>query len=112
MSEDAEPHRAQLLQIEARHDRAEATIILDGELDIRTVERFLASIRDALEVQPGSIAVDARSVAFLDSSGLAAFLHARSATGAAGVSFHISEASPEVRRMAEIAGVAELLLDD
>jgi anti-sigma B factor antagonist len=112
MSEDAEPYRARLLRIEARYDGAEATVILDGELDIRTVERFLASIQDALEVQPRSIAVDARGVAFLDSSGLAAFLHARSATGAAGVRFRISEASPKVRRIAEVAGVTELLLDD
>ena len=112
MSEDAEPYRAQLLQIEARYDGAEARIILDGELDIRTVERFLASIQDALEVQPGSVAVDASRVVFLDSSGLAAFLHARSATDAAGVHFRISEASPKVRHTAEVAGVTELLLGD
>lgn len=112
MSEDAEPHRGQLLQIEARYDGAEATIILNGDVDIRTVERFLASIQDALEVQPRSIAVDACGVAFLDSSGLAAFLHARSTTGAAGVPFRISGASPKVRQIAEVAGVTELLLDN
>jgi anti-sigma B factor antagonist len=112
MSEDAEPHHRAQLSIDARHDGAEATIILDGELDIRTVERFLASIQDALEAQPASVAVDAGRVAFLDSSGLAALLHARSATAAAGVRFRIREASPKVRRMAEVAGISELLLDD
>lgn len=79
--------RAEQLQIDAKYADAEATIILEGELDVRSVERFLACVREALEAHPGSIAVDAHGVTFMDSSGLAALLHAPSMSGHAGVSF-------------------------
>ena len=111
MSEFAKAWRAEQLQVDAKYDGAEATIIVEGELDIHSVERFLACVSEALEAHPGSISVDARGVTFMDSSGLAAVLHARSMSGHAGVPFRISDPSPQVRRAVEVAGVEELLTD-
>ena len=68
MPEDAEPSPTPPLRIEAKHDASASTIILIGELDIHTIERFLAAIHDALETHPPSIAT---LVVFVDSSGLA-----------------------------------------
>jgi anti-anti-sigma factor len=109
MPEDAEPSQTQLLRIEAQHDPAASTIILEGELDIHTIERFLASVQDALEIHPRSIAVDAGAVGFMDSSGLAGLLEARSAANAAGVPFRVSGVSPRVRHRIEVAGLERLL---
>jgi anti-anti-sigma factor len=82
------------------------------ELDIHTIERFLASIHDALEAHPRLIAIDASAVAFIDSSGLAGLLHARSAASAAGVPFRVSGVSPQVRHTIEVAGLERLLAGD
>jgi anti-anti-sigma factor len=109
MPEDAEPSQTQLLRIEAQHDSAASKIILDGELDIHTIERFLASIQAALEIHPRSIATDASAVGFMDSSGLAGLLQARSAANAAGVPFRVSDVSPRVRHRIEVAGLERLL---
>jgi anti-anti-sigma factor len=109
MPEDAEPSQPQLLRIEAQHDSAASKIILDGELDIHTIERFLASVQDALDIHPRSIAIDASAVGFMDSSGLAGLLQARSAANAAGVPFRVSDVSPRVRHRIEVAGLERLL---
>jgi anti-anti-sigma factor len=112
MPEDAEPSRSQPLRIEAKHDASASTIILDGELDIQTIERFLASVQDTLETRPRTIAIDASAVVFMDSSGLAGLLQARSAAGAAGVPFRVSGVSPKVRNRIEVAGLEGLLGGD
>lgn len=110
--DDAEPSHAQPLRIDAKHDASGSTIILEGELDIHTIERFLASIHDALETHPRLIAIDVGAVVFMDSSGLAGLLHASSAASAAGVPFRVSDVSPKVRRMIEVAGLERLLRGD
>jgi anti-sigma B factor antagonist len=112
MSVDAEPFDAAHLRTDIKSDGAEATIILGGELDLRSVDQFLACVRDVLEGHPALIAVDARSVTFMDSSGLAALLHARSMSGHAEVPFCLGDASPMVRRLVGVAGVEELFMDN
>ena len=112
MPEDAEPSPTPPLRIEAKHDASASTIILKGELDIHTIERFLAAIHDALETHPPSIAIDATLVVFVDSSGLAGLLHARSAAGAAGVPFRVSSLSPKVRQNLEVTGLDRLLEEE
>jgi anti-sigma B factor antagonist len=109
MSGDAEPFDDAHLGTEVKSDGAEATIVLGGELDLRSVDRFLACVRDVLEGHPALIAVDARGVTFMDSSGLAALLHARSMSGQAEVPFRVDDASPQVRRLVGVAGIEEML---
>jgi anti-sigma B factor antagonist len=112
MSGEAELFDDAHLGTHVTSDGAEATIILGGELDLRSVDRFLACVRDVLEGHPALIAVDARGVTFMDSSGLAALLHARSMSGHAEVPFRIGDASPMVRRLVGVAGVEEMFMDD
>ena len=91
---------------------AESTIFVEGEFDLSGVERFQACVSDALAGHPGSITVDARGLTFIDSSGLQAWLRARDAATQAGVAFRVRDPSPEVRRIAELAGIENLLTDD
>jgi anti-anti-sigma regulatory factor len=58
------------------------------------------------------ITIDARGPTFVDSSGLQAWLRARDAAAQAGVGFRVRDSSPEVRRMAALAGIEDVLTDD
>jgi anti-anti-sigma factor len=58
------------------------------------------------------VGVAGAGLTFIHSSGLAALLRSRSAAGAAGVGFRISERSPALRRAIDAAGTADLLADE
>ncbi len=90
----------------------EAVIIVEGEFDLSGVPRFRACISEALATHPGLITVDAHALTFIDSTGLAALLRARRVADRAGVAFRLREPSPELRRIAEIAGIEYLLTDN
>ena len=111
MSRDVEPSPDDVLNIEAIYDDAEATIILDGELDMAGLARFWGYVSAVLAPHPLSLAVDVLGLTFIDSSGLAALLRARDAATEAHVAFRVIKPSPPVRRVAEYAGVENLLTD-
>ena len=112
MSDHLEPSRGDVLHIEARYDHTEATIVLDGEFDAAGVTRFWGYLKAVLAQQPLSVAVDVRGVTFIDSSGLIALLRGRDTAAEARVAFRVIKPSPPVRRLAELAGVEELLTDE
>jgi anti-anti-sigma factor len=56
-----------------------------------------------------SVVVQARSLTFIDSSGLMALMRARDAATEAGVAFRIDEPSPALRRIVETSGLEDLL---
>jgi anti-anti-sigma factor len=97
---------AEPLRVEAKYDGPEATIIVEGDLDIQSAGELLACVSEALE----RLTRD-RSITFTDSSGLAALLRARAAAAEVAVAFRVSEPSPELRRVAEVSGVKDLLSD-
>jgi anti-sigma B factor antagonist len=99
------------LHVKAEQDRTGTTIILEGEFDLTGTDRFWAFFSDALAASPRSITLHAPGLTFIDSSGLKALLHARAAATDAGVAFRVSEPSPELRRIAEITGIEDLLED-
>jgi anti-anti-sigma factor len=109
MSGDLGPSPGDLLHLEARYDDTEATIVLDGEFDMSGVARFWGYVSAVLSPLPLSIAVDALGLTFIDSSGLMALVRARDAATEAGVAFHVSRASPALRRIAKHCGLDDLL---
>ncbi len=109
MSDDVEPIPADVLYIEAHHHDTGATIVLVGEFDMTGTELFWAHVSGALEAHPTSITIDAGGLSFIDSSGLMALLRARDAAVDAGVAFEVRQPSPALRRIAEVAGVKDLL---
>jgi anti-sigma B factor antagonist len=107
----ADDQSFELLRVRAEHYGSEAVIVLEGEFDLTGTDRFWAFFSEALAASPRSITLDAAGLTFIDSSGLKALLHARAAATDAGVAFRVSEPSPELRRIAEITGVEDLLED-
>jgi anti-anti-sigma factor len=109
MSGDPEPVEAEGLDIEARQGSAGITIVLLGEFDMSGTERFWAYVTEALAAGPRAITVDASGLEFVDSAGLMALVRAREAAIEAGVQFRVSDPSPELRRIAELCGLEDLL---
>jgi anti-anti-sigma factor len=73
--------------------------------------RFWGFFSEALAAGPRSITLAAAGLTFIDSSGLMALHHARTAADEAGVAFLITEPSPALRRIAEAGGAEDLLPD-
>ena len=117
MSDDRTPSRGDDSHDDDLHVRTEqagtgTTIILEGEFDLTGTERFWAVFSEALAARPRSMILNARGLTFIDSSGLKALLHARTAATDAGVAFRVSEPSPALRRIAEMTGIEDLLEDE
>jgi anti-sigma B factor antagonist len=112
MRDDWESSQAAQLRVEARHEGAEATITVAGELDHSTAERLVACILEALDTKPRSVTVDAQAVTFTDSSGLSALLRARGMAFVDQVAFRLRDPSPRLRRLVEVSGTKDLLLPD
>ena len=110
MSEDPSP--ADLVRVEAKGDATETAIIVEGELDMSGATEFLARVREAIDTRQGSIAIDARGLTYMDSSGLRSLLLARAAADDAGVAFRISEPSPALRHLIQRTGLQDHLLDE
>ena len=65
-------------------DDREVRLRLRGEIDLATREALLGAVAQASEVATDVLVLDLREVGFLDSSGLAALLHAAKQTREAG----------------------------
>jgi anti-anti-sigma factor len=119
MRDDWGSSQAAQLRVAASQEGAEAVITLEGELDHSTAKGFVAcvlevldtkpSVDDVLAPRPKSVVVQARSLTFIDSSGLMALMRARDAATAAGMAFRIDQPSLALRRIAEISGLGDLL---
>jgi anti-sigma B factor antagonist len=103
--EETEPLRVQVTQ-----RRGEVAVVVAGDLDAANAWRLREVVDEVLATRPPSIAIDARGLTFVDSSGLGALLSARHAVMTeAGLAFRIVDSSPALRRTAELVGSSELL---
>jgi anti-anti-sigma factor len=85
---------------------------LEGSLDQHSSASFRECVDEAVGARPACVVADARSLTFVDASGLAALVRARRAASEAGVAFRVRDASPALRHVAEEAGFAALLPDE
>lgn len=84
-------------------------VSLYGQLDLANADR----VRDALLGVAGStVVVDLSGLQFLDSSGIAALLAARSRITEAGNGFELRGAKGIVRRVIEVTGLSFLLVEE
>jgi anti-sigma B factor antagonist len=102
----------ELLRVEATGDDTDPVIVVDGELDASGTRWFEGCVAAALQKRPGSIAIDAGGLTYMDSSGLRSLLVARAAAEEAGVAFRISQPSPALRHVVERTGLQGRLLDE
>jgi anti-anti-sigma factor len=103
------PTYIESLDVETRQGRTEATVTVAGSLDQQSSASFRACVNEAVGTRPASVAIDAHGLTFVDEAGLAALLRARHAATEAGAAFRVSDASPALRHVAELAGFEALL---
>jgi anti-sigma B factor antagonist len=65
------------LTVSDQWDHGVATVAVRGDIDLGTVEAFSARLRDVVRRNPRRLVIDLTGVAFLDSSGLHAFVRVR-----------------------------------
>lgn len=92
--------------VEHSDHRVEAAV--SGDLDLATVDRFVASIEARMN-GTAAVVVDASGLTFLDSSGLRALLMLHQRCRDNGGSLRIQAVQPKIARVLEIAGVRDLL---
>jgi anti-anti-sigma factor len=89
-----------------------ATLVLRGEADLASRAEFEALVAEVLAADAPAIVVDVQRLQYLESACLRRLLHAHSAAEADGRTLVVHGANGIVRRVLEVAGVADLLLDD
>jgi anti-sigma B factor antagonist len=102
----------ELLHVETRDTATETVIALDGEFDFSSAESFGAFFGAVVDRHPTRIAIDARGLSYMDSSGLRSLLVARASASDAGVGFRIDNPPPQLGRLVERMGLRTLLFDD
>lgn len=95
------------LQIELKN--GVMTALLGGELDHHTVTRMREQIdQTAMKVKPRILRLDFSDVPFMDSSGIGLILGRVRMTAVWGGKVALAGLSPQLKRMAELSGVAAL----
>lgn len=88
-----------------------AVVYAQGDIDVETSRSMQAALADALQ-RSACVIVDLGEVGFVDSSGLSALVWGHRGANGAGGSLRVRGASPIVRRVLDITGLAPLFLID
>jgi anti-sigma B factor antagonist len=91
--------------LEIRTDRDRILLTVDGEIDMSTVERLRAAVREARAAGWDRLVIDLASVRFIDSQGLHLLLDVDREASADGWQFAIIDGSPSVTRLLELTGL-------
>ena len=101
-----------MLTVVVDRDDPVVVVRLRGEMDLGSTGRAKESLDAVVADQPPAIVVDLVELEFIDSSGIRALLAAAKAAEAHGTAFTIRAPRPSVRRVLEIAGVGDLVIED
>lgn len=91
--------------------RAEGALVLavSGEVDLDTADKLREAVLGTFTEQPTSVRVDLTDVSFLNSSGLNALLAGLKRADEDGVSYAVVNAQPDVHKVIEMVGLADVL---
>jgi anti-anti-sigma factor len=96
------------IRIEMQSEADSLRIMLDGELDMATVDSFRTFLND-LHYEPGvHVVFDIGALTFMDSSGLNAIMEALRKLRLIGGDMAIVKPTPAVQRLLDISGLANV----
>lgn len=107
MSTDACPFGVRVL-----HHESHTVLWVEGELDLATAPQLRSRLDNMIADADGPILLDLADVTFIDSTGLSAILTAHAALDKQGRVLRVIKASVQVRRLFEICGITDLIIDD
>jgi anti-anti-sigma factor len=94
---------------DARRADGSALLTITGELDIATVPVVRERLAALIDAGVRRLVVDLREVTFMDSTGLAAFIHAKMRLGDEGLLTIAMEPDSYARLIFEVAGLTGVL---
>ncbi|MEX1279441.1 MAG: STAS domain-containing protein [Acidimicrobiia bacterium] len=98
-----------LLHLTTSDHRGWHLVAASGEIDIASAPSLDGALDAAIDAHAGPVAVDLRSVSFMDSSGLRSLLTARRRLAEDGRPLGLVCGPGPVRRVLEVAGVLDRL---
>jgi anti-sigma B factor antagonist len=86
----------------------EATVAVEGDLDIATAPVLDATLADVQRGTSGTLLLDLGKVGFMDSTGLRSLLSARRRAERAGHALRLANLPPDVERVFDVTGVRRI----
>jgi anti-anti-sigma factor len=80
-------------------------VVVDGELDVASVDRVRETLQDALSVRPGSLVVDLSACPFVDASALTMLLDVHRQAWHQGGMLTLEGCSTRVLRLLSLTGL-------
>jgi anti-anti-sigma factor len=93
--------------LEVRADRDRLLVRLSGEVDMASVARVRAAVRDARDGGWQHVVLDLKDIEFIDSQGLHLLLDVDREAREDGWEFGIVDGAPPLVRLLEISGLAD-----
>ena len=97
------------LRCPVRPQRDALWIAPEGELDLESAGVLRAVLVEHLGAGLPGLVLDLRGLTFIDSTGLTTIIEANRSAGARGVEFTVLPGPPQVQRIFDITGTADLL---
>lgn len=97
--------------VSSQHEAGRCTVSAAGEVDIATVDEFLAAVRSALDAGASAVDLDLGGLTFIDSSGLGALVRLRSEAEERGARLDLTNVPAKVSRILDLTGLAGIFLD-
>ena len=94
-----------------RHE-SHTVVQVVGEIDLATAPQLRSCLDDLIADADGAILLDLADVTYIDSTGVSAVLTADAELNHYGRDLRVVEASVQVRRLFELCGITELVVDD
>ena len=102
---------AEFVNTETRGDGS-CTVSVTGEVDIATVDEFLAAAGACLDGGATSVVVDLAEVSFIDSSGLGALVRIRNLARKHGATLTLARVPDSIERLLEVTGLTAAFVAD
>ena len=96
------------LSVDVVPDRRVVVVVLEGELDLASIDRLDREVRELRGVGFGEIVVDLRGVEFLDSAGLRLLLSLRNDAKRGGYGLELVRGPACVQRVFELTATSGL----
>ena len=102
------------MQLSVQHAARAARVVVEGEVDLATVDDLVRAADEALRDAPQRLELDLAGVSFIDSVGIGALVTIRNTTRADGIVLVLGNVSRPVRRLLQIANLDTVfeLVDD
>ena len=91
-------------------DDGTSRLSLCGELDCSNVAQVANVLHQMLDAGRGDVTVDVSALRYIDSTGVAMFLHERRFAAKQGLALHVTGISGVVERVFDVLGVTQLLV--